>query len=344
MIDLIHISIPANINIRSDADITIYDTKKYNPRTSSSANYVTYLYKNSDGELVPGNKGVINDEIFTFTLYHKGGTININFPKISQFDINLHPIDKEEAENVVNLVQDRFLNKGIELDLRLSRLKYLEIYKNFTLDCPFHEYIKALEWLEVKRGIENKFDTTFYLGSGVRKLVIYDKTKELIDKHIIKDKTKSITGMIMRVEYRLSDNKTIFRELKLNTLGDLLKSWDKLNDKFNESVSKFIKLPNKEPPSKKLFFKSEAARLKHLFSNDNNRSAWNDYRKYWGSVAIMNHWESVQDLRSILSSYKSSDAVSRHIKELREDAMKLPTPDNISLLHLLQEFHAKLLS
>ena len=58
----------------------------------------------------------------------------------------------------------------------------------------------------------------------------------------------------------------------------------------------------------------------------------------------MNHWESVQDLRLILSSYKSSDAVSRHIKELREDAMKLPPPDNISLLKLLQEFHAKLLS
>ena len=46
----------------------------------------------------------------------------------------------------------------------------------------------------------------------------------------------------------------------------------------------------------------------------------------------------------LLQEYKSSDAVSRHIKDLRADAMALPLSPDVSPLGLLQEFKSMLLS
>ena len=51
--------------------------------------------------------------------------------------MNLHPIDKEEAENVINLLSDRLYLKGIRINLITCEIKSLEIYKNLlTLPHP----------------------------------------------------------------------------------------------------------------------------------------------------------------------------------------------------------------
>ena len=56
------------------------------------------------------------------------------------------------------------------------------------------------------------------------------------------------------------------------------------------------------------------------------------------------NWTNFKDLREVISEYKSSDAVSRHIKDLRADAMELPLSPDVSPLGLLQEFKSMLLS
>ena len=59
---------------------------------------------------------------------------------------------------------------------------------------------------------------------------------------------------------------------------------------------------------------------------------------------MINNWDSLNDLREVISEYKSSDAISRHIKDLRLDAMELPLSPDVSPLGLLQEFKSMLLS
>ena len=59
------------------------------------------------------------------------------FPKIAQYGMNLHPVDKEEAENVINLLSDRLYLKGIRINLVTCEIKSLEIYKNLHLPHPY---------------------------------------------------------------------------------------------------------------------------------------------------------------------------------------------------------------
>ena len=62
------------------------------------------LCYDTQGKPIYGSDGYLHDDLFKLNLYSKGGNIQFNFPKIAQYGMNLHPIDKEEAENVINPV------------------------------------------------------------------------------------------------------------------------------------------------------------------------------------------------------------------------------------------------
>ena len=301
------------------------------------------LCYNTQGKPVYGAKGYFSDELLTFNLYPKSGTIRFNFPKISQFGVNLHPIDRDEAENIINLVDDRLLSSGVRIDLKSCKIKYIEVYKNLKLTRQYHEYIIVLSLLQIKRGFEKGFETSYYLGNDSRKLFIYDKTRQLIDKQFIKPETRSITGSLMRVEYRLEKDDVVNRELKFSTLADLLDDWDNLNDLYKESVEGFLQPYEKKIPNKIESFESESDVMEYFFDTYGT-SGWNNYRKYHGSRAILEKWNPITDLTKSLISHKHSAAISRHIKELRLDAMEIPISAEISPVGLLQEFKSMLLS
>ena len=86
--------------------------------------------------------------------------------------MNLHPVDKEEAENVINLLSDRLYLKGIRINLVTCEIKSLEIYKNLHLPQPYEHYRNALALLQIRRGFEKGFASLLYL----------EIAKELINK------------------------------------------------------------------------------------------------------------------------------------------------------------------
>jgi len=343
LIDKIKISTPFDMRINADANINVSQLP-INQQYREGLKKKPVIYINSEGEEISGIRATKKDKLFTISIYPNGGSLKFNFPKTAQFGINLHPIDKDEALNVIQLVQDRLFDYGITVDLSFGKLKYLEIYKNFVLGRPFYEYLDALKWLEIKRGLEKRFDTTHYFGNDTRKLVIYDKTKQLVDKNLIKKETGSLIGSVIRAEYRLYNQDVILRELGLGNLKDLIDSWDDLNELFNGSVESFIHRYEKKKIPVDLTFDTEADCLKYFFDNYGTSSGWNNYRKHFGSVQIMNRWNDVNDLRSTLRPYKSKEAISRHLKELREDSMALPVSSKQSVVGLLQEFKSMLLS
>ena len=81
----------------------------------------------------------------------------------------------------------------------------------------------------------------------------------------------------------------------------------------------------------------------NYFFDTYGTSGWNNYRKYHGSRAILEKWNPITDLTETLIYRKHSAAISRHIKELRLDAMEIPISTEISPLGLFQEFKSMLL-
>ena len=92
----------------------------------------------TQGKPIYGSDGYLYDNLFKLNLYSKGGNIQFNFPKIAQYDMNLHPFDKEEAENVINLLSDRLYLKGIKINLITCEIKSLEIYKTYIYLIPMY--------------------------------------------------------------------------------------------------------------------------------------------------------------------------------------------------------------
>ena len=343
MIDLLHILLPYDCSIADDADINLVGST-INLRPGELTYPVDLLYTTKNGDKVIGQKAYINDKLFNLSISPNRKKLFLNLSKVSQFGINLHPIDADEANNSIQLIQDRLEKYGFQVNLKEGVLLKVEIFKNLSPTKPFRDYVKALDYLEIKRGFNRKYGQSYYFENDSRKLCFYDKTKELIDSKEIKPETGNIIGPCIRAEYRLFNKIVIKRELQLTTLGDLLDNWDDLKKRYNKSVASFLQPYEKKLPRPEVTFKNEADILKYFFDTYRTRSGWNNYRKYLGSTTMINNWDSLNDLREVISEYKSSDAVSRHIKDLRADAMALPLSPDVSPLGLLQEFKSMLLS
>ena len=343
MIDKIHISFPNKFKISDKARF-----KRIPSTIDEGTGEIIYpndgLYITDEDRVVEGQKAFMHNDYFHITITPTYKNILLNLTKVSQFGINLRPIDYKEALNSFQLIQDSLEENGIYLDLRECELKRIEIFKNLYPTKPFRDYVKALDYLEIKRGFNRKYGQSYYFENDSRKLSFYDKTKELIDSKEIKPETGNIIGPCIRAEYRLFNKIVIKRELQLTTLGDLLDNWDDLKNRYNKSVASFLQPYEKKLPRADVTFKNEADILKYFFDTYGTRSGWNKYRKYLGSTTMTKNWTKYKDLREVISEYKSSDAVSRHIKDLRADAMELPLSPDVSPLGLLQEFKSMLLS
>ena len=350
MIDKIIVKIPSNISIKHDANIRVHplginQMDRDLIREGRLLHEEPLLYANSAGEEIRGEKAEMHNDLYSISIRPQVRKIRFNFPKTTQYGVNLYPVDQDEAINVVQIVQDCFYKNGIDVKLNSAKLMYLEIYKNLRLTRPYSDYTNALNWLEVKRGLENNLETTYYFGNRNRKLVFYNKTAQLIDKKIIKKETgRIITGSLMRAEYRLYNKDVILRELGLGTLNDLIESWNNLKGLFNVSVESFLHRYDQKAPPSNLELKTESDRLKYFFDKYGTRSGWNNYRKHLGSGQIMENWDNVSDLKDFLRHYRVKQAVYRDMKELRSDSMALPVSSKQSVVGLLQEFKSMLLS
>ena len=300
------------------------------------------LCSDTQGKPIYGSDGYLHDDLFKLNLYSKGGNIQFNFPKIAQYGMNLHPVDKEEAENVINLLSDRLYLKGIRINLVTCEIKSLEIYKNLHLPHPYEHYRDALALLQIRRGFEKEFASSLYLGNKSRQIVIYNKTRQLIDTKSIKKETKSITGSLMRVEYRMKKALVVNRELGLNTVSDLIDNWNNLKILYQKSIGNFLYGFEQKALDKTQSFESEADVLKYFLYKYPN-SGWSKYRSYYGSKAILEQWASINDLKATLSSYKQPAAVSRDVKALQIAAAEIAIKSDLSAIDLLEEFKSMLL-
>jgi len=295
MIDTLHILLPYSTKISPDVKVNTILTGIKHSVNAPEEEQPT-LYKDTSGKEVKGLKATIYDKKYLLSITSRYKELRFSLPKVNQFDINLQYEDREGAQNAIELIQDSLEEKGISVNLMNGIIKRADIYKNINLDHPFYEYENILKWIRCRRSTTSRHESSFYYKNGRRELIIYDKTKELIDKEKIKNK-EAVSSFLM-----------------FNTVQDLIDNWESLNDIYNNNLRNFIFCLDELDKLEDTSYESEAERLK-VFYKDNRTSFWNNYRKYWASRTILSKWNSIEDLRMELKKYKIDAAVSRMLKE-----------------------------
>jgi hypothetical protein len=342
MIDTLHILLPYSTKISPNVEIdnllTGIKHSVYAPEEEQPT-----LYKDTSGKEVKGLKATIYDKKYSLFITSRYKELQFSLPKVNQFDINLRYEDRKGAQNAIELIQDSLEEKGISVNLMDGIIKRADIYKNINLDHPFYEYENILKWIRCRRSTTSRHESSFYYKNGRRELIIYDKTKELIDKEKIKPETEMIIGSQMRVEYKCKNKEAVSSFLMFNTVQDLIDNWESLNDIYNNNLRNFIFCLDELDKLEDTSYESEAERLK-VFYKDNRTSFWNNYRKYWASRTILSKWNSIEDLRMELKKYKIDAAVSRMLKDLQKEIPMDSDDLSISTSKLFYEFKEKLLS
>jgi len=342
MIDTLHILLPYSTKISPNVEIDNLLTGIKHSVNAPEEEQPT-LYKDTSGKEVKGLKATIYDKKYLLSITSRYKELQFSLPKVNQFDINLRYEDRKGAQNAIELIQDSLEEKGISVNLMDGIIKRADIYKNINLDHPFYEYENILKWIRCRRSTTSRHESLFYYKNGRRELIIYDKTKELIDKEKIKPETEMIIGSQMRVEYKCKNKEAVSSFLMFNTVQDLIDNWESLNDIYNNNLRNFIFCLDELDKLEDTSYESEAERLK-VFYKDNRTSFWNNYRKYWASRTILSKWNSIEDLRMELKKYKIDAAVSRMLKDLQKEIPMDSDDLSISTSKLFYEFKEKLLS
>jgi len=342
MIDTLHILLPYSTKISPDVKVNTILTGIKHSVNAPEEEQPT-LYKDTSGKEVKGLKATIYDKKYLLSITSRYKELQFSLPKVNQFDINLQYEDREGAQNAIELIQDSLEEKGISVNLMNGIIKRADIYKNINLDHPFYEYENILKWIRCRRSTTSRHESSFYYKNGRRELIIYDKTKELIDKEKIKPETEMIIGSQMRVEYKCKNKEAVSSFLMIDTVQDLIDNWESLNDIYNDNLRNFIFCLDELDKLEDTSYESEAERLK-VFYKDNRTSFWNNYRKYWASRTILSKWNSIEDLRMELKKYKIDAAVSRMLKDLQKEIPMDSDDLSISTSKLFYEFKEKLLS
>ena len=342
MIDTLHILLPDSAKISPNVDIDNLLTGIKHSVDAPEEEQPT-LYKDTSGKEVKGLKATIYDKKYSLFITSRYKELQFSLPKVNQFDINLRYEDRKGAQNAIELIQDSLEEKGISVNLMDGIIKRADIYKNINLDHPFYEYENILKWIRCRRSTTSRHESSFYYKNGRRELIIYDKTKELIDKEKIKPETEMIIGSQMRVEYKCKNKEAVSSFLMIDTVQDLIDNWESLNDIYNDNLRNFIFCLDELDKLEDTSYESEAERLK-VFYKDNRTSFWNNYRKYWASRTILSKWNSIEDLRMELKKYKIDAAVSRMLKDLQKEIPMDSDDLSISTSKLFYEFKEKLLS
>lgn len=342
MIDTLHILLPYSTKISPDVKVnTILTGIKHSVNAPEEEQPTLYI--DTSGKEVKGLKATIYDKKYLLSITSRYKELRFSLPKVNQFDINLRYEDRKGAQNAIELIQDSLEEKGISVNLMDGIIKRADIYKNINLDHPFYEYENILKWIRCRRSTTSRHESSFYYKNGRRELIIYDKTKELIDKEKIKPETEMIIGSQMRVEYKCKNKEAVSSFLMFNTVQDLIDNWESLNDIYNDNLRNFIFCLDELDKLEDTSYESEAERLK-VFYKDNRTSFWNNYRKYWASRTILSKWNSIEDLRMELKKYKIDAAVSRMLKDLQKEIPMDSDDLSISTSKLFYEFKEKLLS
>jgi hypothetical protein len=160
---------------------------------------------------------------------------------------NLLPTDAEGLKGVLEGLQVALAELGIMVDVMRGTVSRLDLFRNVRLSQPFSEYIPILQLFSPPYlKYRNVYETGVTLGSKRCQWGIYNKREEMEGRRL---RSEVPSENILRCELRLRNAQAVKDYLQIETAGDLLSSYDRLEPFYNEMVNKrLLKLSIPESP------------------------------------------------------------------------------------------------
>jgi len=271
-----------------------------------------------------------------------GKFIQFSIPKKHYGEHNYYPVNKSQAMDVIDRMNDHLNHGGVEVDLWNSNLSRVDIFKNIVTDHPFDSYNQVFDLLHGTRLNKWKSYTSYYFGNKYRALAIYDKINQM--KHEGIDVSK-FPEHVMRVEYRMYTGKYCFDGLGTKSIRGLFEIWDQLPVIYKEKVNQILFSNNKVENMTGITCNTEAEKIE-WFRNMGDRNWFNNYQMAYGARDIMDQFENDDELRKILLPFKDKSTVSNILKKMRATIIETSPiiNNNISVGELYAELKNKILS
>lgn len=224
---------------------------------------------------------------------------------------NLNDLTQEKFSQVIKKIAEQ-LNIPYSFLLEAARITKIEIGYNIPtkVDCKtiipsIHCYGKLKEYINY----HGKNETHYSLGFD-KKLRIYNKSKELMDKYKVK-----IDQIITRIEVEMKDTLSFehYRLGKLKSLSDIYREWENLQLFFLNEISRLRMITPISLESH--YSKKELAMKKYLLRNGFEKGIKKYSKKYRKDIKKVE-----RDFLNLIAMHAASETYS--LGSLKKDVLK----------------------
>jgi len=173
-----------------------------------------------------------------FHIKYSYGYLKIQFNPSKYFTgNNIELVTFDELLNVIDDLQKKLNKLGVEIDLMECGISRIDISKDITPEHKYYCYediLRSIGFLQKKFKNELMIESSHYFSNKHNKKTILFYDKSLLEK---------LDYELMRTEIRLTDSRTVFNNLKVSSLNDLVKlgNFDFLEKYFKNQLSVFFK-------------------------------------------------------------------------------------------------------
>ena len=301
MLDTIGLrSIPGDYIVSKDAPLTVYPGS-YNISNGDVLN--DFHLFDLEGTEITGSKAILNRDKYQVTIDARGCYIQLSVPKYARGS-NYRLSDKRESIEVLNNLEHSLKDDGISLDIKNTIPGRLDACKNVSLKHSTGNYFSFIPALgggrmNAKSGYSEGIKRTGFLWSNSRQeIVCYDKRIEMQSR---KEPLTGIPKNSLRFEHRLRNGRKIKEALGFNTVSDLMKDFERIEENYTKTLKESI-------------FKYESDD-KRLFSSRTIQ----EYLQY----ALVNYKRGIYDRFASMIFYSKNDLIveKKSMFEMLEVAM-----------------------
>jgi hypothetical protein len=198
------------------------------------------IAQRSDGAEIHGNNAILRGEVSKFVhAQFWNGNLKLTFSPASIKSNGVHNLfttDLNDFQTSCKIVMGLLKESDVDVDIDKCNLSRIDIARDRETNHPFQSYVPVFHSLHFFRQNNNDFPTGYCSGNKQHMMCCYDKLEACrVKKMPLPDMYKNSRNLL-RCEYRLLTRKKIQQALSINTIGDLTKSFDCLEDIYNRNI------------------------------------------------------------------------------------------------------------
>jgi len=196
---------------------------------------IPLIYRYKNGNEIRANKMYFNGELANYTINRYGLKVEFNPNKIYH---NYKNANLSRLPNALKMIEKEAADNGLPyVNLTTSTVSRIDVCRQSEMDNNFLAYQPVFSMLKANRQLTRDYGTTYNISNKSTGLVMYDKGKELNDKHSISIPEKNL----MRGEVRYLNSKAVRSNLPVYYFSDLLSMTNAdIHEIYRDKMKKYI--------------------------------------------------------------------------------------------------------